>query len=103
LFPRIKSQTAGRSAPLYVCFYPYAFIETIKVRTAKCFTRTAADHVPRALSVTLLQQLQCPLRATKRLLYTLEFLKVDSDCGKTADSLICFIRLGVRHQVVTRE
>jgi hypothetical protein len=23
LFPRIKSQDAGRSAPLYVCFYPY--------------------------------------------------------------------------------
>jgi hypothetical protein len=22
LFPRIKSQAAGRSAPLYVCFYP---------------------------------------------------------------------------------
>jgi hypothetical protein len=31
LFPRIKSQAAGRSAPLYVCFYTKTFFVDLNV------------------------------------------------------------------------
>jgi hypothetical protein len=51
LFPRIKSQAAGHSVPLYVCFYPNS---AVQIPSAEGNYRLESQEIPRPVRPTFI-------------------------------------------------